>query len=165
MLETTTKIKKIAGISEMIVSDNPGEILITYSLGSCLGVTIYDPVVKIGGIIHCMLPLSSVDKKKAEKAPAMFVDCGFPLLLETMFKMGVQKKNIILKAAGCAQMLDPQGRFKIGERNFAMLRKILWKNGILINGQQIGGCVSRTVALDMETGITTIRSQGKEVEI
>ncbi len=159
-LETT-----VVGISDMAVSGNPAETLITYSLGSCLGVTIYDPVARVGGLIHCMLPLSSVDEKRAHATPAMFVDVGVPLFLEKALRMGADKKRLVLKAAGCAQLLDPEGLFRIGERNFALLRKLLWKNGILIKAQDIGGMVSRTVSLDVSTGKTFVRAQGETREL
>jgi chemotaxis protein CheD len=157
--------RKIIGISEMLVSGNPGEVLVTYSLGSCLGVTVYDPVANVAGMIHCMLPLSKIDKQKAEARKSMFVDTGIPYLFETMYKAGAKKENIVLKAAGCAQIMDPNGRFKIGERNFAVLRKLLWKNSVFIKGQAIGGNVSRTVRIDVETGKSIIVCNGEEVEL
>ncbi len=157
--------RKIIGISELAVSDNPGDVLTTYSLGSCLGVTVYDPVVRVGGMIHCMLPFSKIDKQKAEARKSMFVDTGIPYLFETMYSAGAKKEQIILKAAGCGQIMDPTGRFKIGERNFVVLRKLLWKNGVLIKGQAVGGNVSRTVKMDIETGKTIIVSNGEEVEL
>ncbi len=157
--------KKIVGISEMIVTNNTEELLVTYSLGSCLGVTVYDSVAMVGGMIHCMLPLSSVDKNKAGIKPAMFVDTGIPLLFEKMYELGAQKDRILLKAAGCGQIMDPNNRFKIGERNFTILRKLLWKNGVLIKNQDTGGNISRTVTLEMSTGRTFIKSQGTEKEL
>ena len=157
--------KRIIGISEMAVSDNPEETLITYSLGSCLGVTVYDPVARVGGMIHCMLPLSKIDRQKAELKKPMFVDTGIPYLFEAMYKAGARKKQIIVKAAGCSQIMDPNGRFKIGERNFAVLRKLLWKNGILLKGQAIGGTVSRTISIDIGTGKSILFCGGEEVEL
>lgn len=160
-----TMEKTVVGISELAVSNNPAEMLITYSLGSCLGVTVYDPVVQVGGLIHCMLPLSSVDDKKSKTTPAMFVDIGIPLFLEKILSMGAEKKRLILKAAGCAQILDPEGLFRIGERNFTLLRKLLWKNGILIKAQDVGGTTSRTLSLEMGTGKTFVRIQGETREL
>ena len=157
--------KIVVGISEMAVSNRPDDTLITYSLGSCLGLTAYDPQACIGGLIHCMLPLSSVDEKKSKEAPAMFVDTGVSLLFNKILDLGADKNRIVVKAAGCAQLLDPQKLFNIGERNFTVLRKILWKNNLLIKGQNIGGSVSRTVWLDMSTGKTIVKQQGQEVEI
>lgn len=153
------------GISEMVVSKNINEIITTYSLGSCLGVTIYDPVAKVGGMIHCMLALSKIDPKKAAEKPAMFVDVGIPLLFKSAYELGAEKKRIKVKAAGCAQLMDPKGTFKIGQRNYTVLKKLMWKNNMMIDGESIGESVSRTMILDMKTGITRIKSMGKLFEI
>ena len=158
-------MNQVVGISEFFVSDNGSDVLITYSLGSCLGLALYDPVIQVGGMIHCMLPLSKIDKIKAEKTPAMFVDTGVPLLLQHMFDMGGKRSRIIAKVAGCGQLLDDKKLFKIGERNYTVLRKILWKNNILIEAEDVFGTVSRTMSLKISSGITMIKSQGKEREL
>ncbi len=155
----------IIGIAEMAVSDNPEDVLVTYSLGSCLGVAIYDPVLKIGGMIHCMLPLSKVDQDKAAQRPAMFVDTGVPALLTDLFQLGMQRKQAIIKAAGAANVLDHKDLFRIGERNYTIFRKILWKNSMLIAAEDIGGSISRTIRLEIETGRFIVRSKGIETEL
>lgn len=155
-------VLRTVGISEMIVTDNPEEKLITYSLGSCLGVTVYDALNNVGGMIHCMLPLSSIDSDKAKTTPEMFVDIGVPALFEEFFQLGGDRSQMIVKAAGCAQMFDPKGLFNIGSRNFTLLRKLLWKNGILLKAQDVGGSVSRTLSLEISTGRTVVKSQGVE---
>jgi chemotaxis protein CheD len=149
----------------MRVSKNPDESLITYSLGSCLGVILYDPVVKVAGLLHCMLPLSKIDPQKAKVSPCMFVDTGVPLLFREAYALGAEKKNIIVRAAGCSSLLDEQGFFKIGERNFTVLRKLLWKNDVLIDKQDIGGNHSRTVSIAVGTGRVIIKTGGKESEL
>ena len=153
------------GISEMMVSNRSGDILVTYSLGSCLGITVYDPVAHVGGMIHCMLPLSRIDIQKAQKSPAMFVDTGVPALFEEAYRLGAQKSRMIVKVAGGAQILDEKGAFNIGQRNYAVLRKILWKNNVLIAAEDVGGSVPRTMYLEIDTGRVIIRSRGKKVEL
>ncbi len=160
-----SETSKTVGISELFVSNDINDSIITYSLGSCLGVTIFDPVAKVGGMIHCMLALSKIDPKKAAEKPAMFVDIGIPLLFKTAYELGAEKKRIKIKAAGCAQLMDPKGMFKIGQRNHTVLKKLLWKNNMLVDGESIGESVSRTMILDMKTGITKIKSMGKIFEI
>ncbi len=152
-------------ISDMKVSSNPDDILVTYSLGSCVGVALYDPLQKIGGLIHCMLPLSKVDPEKAKDVPYMFVDTGLPLMLQTLLNMGADKKRIIAKIAGGAVLLDDNGMFRIGERNHIVVRKLLWKNNILISSEDVGGTLARTVYLNINDGKTIIKSAGKEYEI
>ncbi len=131
------------GISEMKVSNRLDDILVTYSLGSCIGLSLYDPIHNIGGMIHCMLPLSKIDVEKAGHNPEMFIDTGVPSLLRTMFGMGAGKNRIVAKVAGAANIFNDKAKFNIGERNYTVLRKILWKNNILLSGEDIGGIIGR----------------------
>ena len=153
------------GISEMKVTDCPDDILVTYSLGSCIGVTIYDPEAMVGGMIHCMLPLSSHNKSKSEINPCMFTDTGIVKLLKAIYDLGGSRKRLIVKAAGASNLLDDQGLFMIGKKNHAIMRKVLWKNNILIASEDVGGSKARTLYLHMATGITIVKSGGKEVEL
>lgn len=153
------------GISEMKVSNQPDDVLVTYSLGSCVGLTLYDPVVRVGGMIHCMLPLSKIDPAKAALNPCMFTDTGVPALMTAMLQMGAQKQRLVARVAGAARLLDDQNTFKIGERNYIVLRKILWKNNILIAAEDTGGNKARTLYLHLDTGRTMVKSQGQEVEL
>jgi chemotaxis protein CheD len=155
----------VVDIADMAVSADPSDVLVTYSLGSCLGITVHDPVAHVGGMIHCMLPLSTVDAEKAKTKPYMFVDTGMTALLQTLFNMGVTKANAIVKVAGGASMLDKQGLFRIGERNMTVFRKIMWKNGMLIKAVDVGGEITRTVRLEIGTGRFLIKSSGQEAEL
>jgi len=149
----------------MRVSSNPSDVLITYSLGSCIGVAFYDADVKIGALIHCMLPLSRIDPQRAQVTPCMFADTGVPLALQMMFDMGAEKRRIVAKVAGAAKMLDDNDTFRIGERNWIVLRKILWKNNILIAAEDTGGSIARTMLLEIATGKTSIKSRGQQYEL
>ncbi|MBU8920398.1 MAG: chemotaxis protein CheD [Bacteroidales bacterium] len=149
----------------MKISDKMDDILVTYSLGSCIGLSVYDPVAKVGGMVHCMLPLSKVDPAKAKTNPHMFTDISIPTLLEELFKRGATRNNLVVKVAGCSSLLDNKGLFKIGERNYTVCRKILWKNNILIDGEEVGGAKPRTLLLYMDSGRTTVKNAGTEVEI
>jgi len=150
----------------MAITTGANDVIITYSLGSCLGVTLFDPQTRVGGMVHCQLPTCSTeDKTKAINNPAMFVDTGVTLLLQKFFGAGGAKNRMIVKAAGCAAILDSNGFFRIGERNITLFRKLLWKNSIILKGSEVGGDVSRTLVLDMATGRTLIRSKGEEREI
>jgi len=155
----------IVDIAGAAVADSPEEVLVTYSLGSCLGVTFYDPVLRIGGMCHCMLPLSQIDTQKAADKPFMFVDTGVTQLLEQMFKRGCRKKDLIIRAAGAARVMDNSNLFRIGERNYAVFRKVMWKNGLLIKREDIGGEKSRTLRLYVASGQLTVRSAGVEWEL
>lgn len=152
-------------ISEMRVSADPAQVLVTYSLGSCVGVTVYDPATGVGGLIHCMLPLSRIDPRKAAARPAMFVDTGLPALLQAVYDLGANQRRLLVKAAGGGSPLGPDEIFKIGQRNLAVLGKVLWKNGLDLRAQSVGGAQARTLALDLQSGRTIVRTDGKESEL
>ena len=153
------------GISDMMVANRPEDVLVTYSLGSCIGLTLYDPDAQVGGMVHCMLPLSRLDPARAVQTPGMFIDTGVVHLIQGVLDLGAQKRRLVAKVAGAAKLLDESGVFNIGERNYTVLRKILWKNNILIAAEETGGTIARTLYLHMDTGRTTIKSQGQEREL
>lgn len=153
---------KIVAISDLIISDCENDVIATYSLGSCVGVTLYDPVRRIGGMIHCMLPVSSNNTEKANNNPYMFVDTGLVKMIQQLLDSGARLENLICKVAGAGNPMDDQGRFRIGERNYAVLKKILWKNNILIKGENVGGKTAKTMFLHIKNGITIIKLNGKE---
>jgi len=153
------------GISDHFVTDNQEDVLITYSLGSCIGVTVYDPIAHVGGMIHCMLPLSKMYPDKSSQNPFMFIDTGLTKLLQEVYDRGAKSDRLIIKIAGGASLLDKTRMFRIGERNYAVTRKILWKNNLLISSEEVGGSKSRTLMLYMGTGKTTIKNKGLEVEL
>lgn len=156
----------IVGISEMGISDDPRETLITYSLGSCVGLTIYDPAIKTGGLIHCMLPTVTANKSDEEVNPLMYVDTGVLIFLERLFSLGVSRKRLICAVAGCgASSQTSEDIFKIGERNYTMLRKVLWKNGIIISGEVTGGSYPKTMTLEINTGIVHVKNGNVKTKI
>jgi chemotaxis protein CheD len=154
-------MKLVVGISDMKVSNKPEDTLITYSLGSCIGVVIWDPVAKVGGVLHYMLPDSSLDAEKAKLKPYMFADSGIPKLFKETYKYGAVKSRMVVKVVGGSQIMDTSGMFNIGKRNNAVLRKIFWKNKIMIAKEDVGGTGNRTVSLDIGTGITRLKVSGR----
>lgn len=153
------------GIGEMAVSASADEVLATHALGSCLAIALYDPVLRIGGMAHCMLPVSRVNTDKAREKPAMFVDLGVPALLTAMFNCGCRKKDLVTRVAGAARTMDTANLFRIGERNYAVFRKIMWKNGMLIRAEDVGGERARSLSLVIATGQVLVRSEGTEREL
>jgi chemotaxis protein CheD len=147
----------VVGIAEMRVTDDPEVTLVTYSLGSCAGVVIYDVEARVGGILHAMLPEAIGDRTEQSFNPCKFVDTGVPLLFSEAYKYGARKNRLEVAVVGCAQIMDDAGYFNIGKRNLAALRKLFWKNGILIRREHAEGTVSRTVKLDMRTGRVILR--------
>ncbi len=155
----------VVGISDMAISTKPDDKLITYSLGSCLGVTVYDPAVTIGGMIHCLLPLSNASKKQPVENPCMYVNTGVSLLIKMLIRQGAKKDRLIIKAAGGAHMHGRTLLFNIGEKNFATLQKLLRANNMPLAGKDVGGTIPRTCMLDMATGRTSIRTFGQSKDI
>jgi chemotaxis protein CheD len=150
----------IVGISDCKVTRDADSVLVTYALGSCIAVAMHDPVTKASGLLHYMLPESAIDAKKAEQNPFMFADTGIPRLIQAVKAAGGDGKRMIVQLAGGAQVLDSQGVFQIGKRNYLAARRILWKAGILIAGEAVGGEVSRTTRLEVGTGRLWIREGG-----
>ncbi len=156
----TPKKSLVVGVADMIASNDANAELVTYSLGSCLGVTVYDPLIKVGGLLHLMLPDSSIDAVKASTVPSMFVDTGVPRLFKTIFNLGANRNRVIIKVAGGAQFLDQQRTFNIGERNIRAFEEIIARNGVAIYARDLGGISSRTLRFDLATGNVSIHSPG-----
>ena len=160
-----TATPQFVGIGELKFAKGPQDLLVASNLGSCLGLAAYVPSTGEGGLLHCLLPLSKSDPQKAATRPTMFVDLGVPLLLEPLLKSGVSKNDIILYAAGCANINDEQNVFEIGKKNYTVLRKILWKNGMLIKAEHVGEAFGRTLSLEGGTGRVTVKAQGETVTL
>ncbi len=155
----------IVGVSDMKVSNNSDATIITYSLGSCIGVAIYDPVVNVGGLLHYMLPESKLDKDKAAKNPFMFADSGIPRLFKEAYRLGAKKQRMRVIIAGGAQVLDQKGFFNIGKRNHMAVRKIFWKNNVMTDFEDVGGNVNRTIRLIVKTGEMRLKVSGCEERV
>lgn len=156
--------KVIVGIADLAVSNNQGSILTTYSLGSCLGVAIYDPVAKVGGLLHAMLPDSSIDLNKAMANPGMFIDSGVPALFRAAYELRADKRRMLIYVAGGAQIMDSSGFFNIGKRNYEALVNLLRQHNLSIQSQEIGGLVNRTMSLNIGTGQVTLKVSGQTAE-
>ncbi len=154
----------IVGISDIKISNNPNETIVTYALGSCIGIVVYDPVAKVGGMLHYMLPDSTLDAKKARDNPAMFADTGIPSLFKACYSLGAEKKRMIVKVAGGASILDDTNFFRIGQKNIMAMRKIFWKNNVMINAEDTGANHNRTVRLEMASGKTYVKTSGGEMK-
>jgi chemotaxis protein CheD len=156
----------IVSISDGKVSRDPEATLITYALGSCVGVMLFDAKAGVGGLLHIMLPESSLDRGKAKENPFVFADTGVPELIRLMREAGAMTAGMSVRLAGGAQVLNDATLFSIGKRNYAAVRKALWKAGLLVDGEAVGGEVSRTVRMEVRTGRVWVREDcGTEVEM
>lgn len=153
------------GIADMKVSADLSDTLTTYCLGSCIGLSLYDPVAKVGGILHYMLPDDSINPLKGEKNPYMFGSTGIPRLFKACYQLGAEKKRLIVKVAGGAKVMNENGMFNIGKRNYAFLRKMLWKNNVMIDAENIGGNNNRTMYLRLSDGQVMVKLSREEMVV
>lgn len=153
----------VVGVADLKVSNQPDHVLVTHALGSCIGVAIYDPMARVGGLLHYMLPESSLDPGRAVENPCMFADTGIPLLFHQCYSLGAQKHRLKVKVAGGGQVLGGQEHFQIGRRNYAALRRILFRNNVLIDQEDVGGCQARTLFLEIASGRVWVKTTGMEI--
>lgn len=140
------------GIADYKVGRAPA-IVISYGLGSCIGISLYDPQIKVGGLVHVMLPDST--QARAHENLAKFADTGIPLLLKEVIALGAVKRRLVAKIAGGAQMFsfaNASDLMRVGQRNAEASKKALQAEGIPIVGEDTGGTYGRTVQIDLSTG-------------
>jgi Chemotaxis protein; stimulates methylation of MCP proteins len=147
----------------MAVSNNALVTLSTYALGSCIGVVAYDPVVKVGGILHLMLPDSSISPEKAVTQPAMFANTGLPMFFRALTGLKADRGRIRIFVTGGACVLTAHDNFKIGERNTKATLDYLAANGYRVRQQVTGGTTNRTVHLEIASGEMSLKTpEGRE---
>lgn len=164
MIQGSNKDQIVVNISDMKFSKRSEDVIVTFSLGSCVGVTAYDPVNKLGAMVHCLLPSSQSSPDKAKENPYMFVNSGVAGMVRVLFKLGAKRENLIFKVAGGANMRGDT-LFNTGQRNLEALRTLLDKNRITLAGKDVGGTIPRTMYLYMETGRVVVKTFGKEREL
>ncbi len=157
--------KLVVGIAEFAAANSPDMILTTYSLGSCIGVAVYDPVYAVGGLVHVMLPESKLSPEKAAARPGMFMDTGVPALLRAVCQMRADKSRLLVYVVGGAQIMDTSGYFNIGKRNYEALQGLLRQFGLRIYAEEVGGLVNRTVNLHIATGEVWLKISGQPKEV
>ena len=158
-------MRHVVGVADYKVSSVKTDIIVTHALGSCLGIAAHDPVAGVGGLFHVMLPASSVNPEKAKANPFMFVDAGLPEFFKKFYASRGEKSRMVVKVAGGAAMKGGKDFFAIGKRNYVTTRKLFWKNGIMIKGEDVGGSISRTMYLDISTGRVWITNSGQEKDL
>ncbi|MDP4108459.1 MAG: chemotaxis protein CheD [Bacillota bacterium] len=138
------------------------EQFVTYALGSCIGICLYDSGKKIGGLGHIMLPTKPAHR--ADEVPFRYADTCIPLMVEKMEKMGAARRSITAKIAGGAKMFevaDDNSFGNIGERNSIAVKDTLFKLKIPVIAEDIGLNYGRTVFFYTETGIMVVKSFAK----
>lgn len=144
-------IRRDVGIGDLWVSQGDEEIK-TYALGSCVALVVWDSAIKAGGMVHIALPEGQINLDKAREKPGYFADTGLPVLFSELKKAGANRKTCWVKLIGGASILDENNTFDIGRRNALAVKKYLWKIGLTLTAEDIGGTISRTVSLVVPTG-------------
>lgn len=142
----------VVGVGDCQVSNRPEVELVTHALGSCIAVAVYDPVVMVGGLLHFLLPESEVNPERSYSEPFLFADTGIPELFRRLYALGADRRRLSVRLVGGAQVLDPNGLFQIGRRNYYACRKILWNAGLPVDAEAVGGSISRTVRFEIGSG-------------
>ncbi len=148
------------GIADMKITRQEG-ILITYALGSCIGISFYDPMIKLGALLHIMLPERN---QMSDANIYKFADSGIRETLRKISAFGAVKGRLVCKIAGGAKMFEmkgPGGLGNIGERNANMVKKILQAEGLRVSGEDTGSNYARTMLIDVATGVVKVRTVGK----
>lgn len=151
------------GIADMKMAQNSG-MLITYALGSCIGICLYDQKIKLGALIHIMLPLNM----EAGRTNTMkYADTGIRETLKMMEAKGASRSRITAKIAGGAKMFEIKGGSlsNIGQRNIESVHNTLRREGIKLLQEDVGGTVARTLLFDVSNGLGCVRCYGKPEHI
>jgi chemotaxis protein CheD len=145
--------RQVIGIGELAVSDDPSTVITTHAIGSCIAVCIFDPLVSVAGMLHFLLPESAINPVRAQQQPAAFADSGIPLLFQAAYDHGLDKKRAIVKLVGGAEVAQTIGGvFTTGRRNALAARSLLWRNGVFVAAEDVGGTSARTLHLSVADG-------------
>ena len=164
ILATPYAQRLVVGVGDMAVSADSEAILSTYALGSCVGVVAFDPVNRAGGLLHIMLPDSSIAPAKALRNPALFADTGLALFFRALRGVRAYQANLQILVAGGAHVLFGTDPFRIGERNTEVTLDYLAKRSYTLRHTDIGGAVNRTLHLELGSGYVTLKTPGDEMQ-
>lgn len=148
----------VVGVGDMAVSNNSQMVLSTYALGSCVGVVAYDPVMKVGGLLHFLLPDSTLSPQKASAQPGMFADTGLPVFFNALYGLKAHPTRIRIFVCGGASVLSGQDPFKIGDRNVTAAMNYLNRQGLVVKQRDVGGTVNRTIHLEISSGSVELKT-------
>lgn len=158
------------GLGEMAVTRSSDDVLAAYGLGSCLGICMIDPVTKVAGLLHAVLPEAlNISESENPSNSSKYVDRGIEGLLAAMVKEGANRSRIVVRMVGGANMLTAPGlisTFDIGTRNIEKARVTFQRLNIKITAEEVGGHTGRTVHIYVADSRVTVRVIGeKEHEI
>jgi chemotaxis protein CheD len=157
------KKRIVVGIGEFAVSNDRESTILTHALGSCVAVCLWDPQARVAGLIHVLLPDSRINADRAATQPAAFADTGIPLLFQTAYAYGVMKKRCQVRLVGGADVTGiGAGQTSVGKRNILAARALLWKNGVMLQAEAVGGHDARNVSMDVCDGRVQVTSSARQ---
>jgi chemotaxis protein CheD len=149
--DETRWLKVEAG--ELIVSKGVGDVLVTSApVGSSMAVCLWDPESGVGGLLHFLWPDSKLNPARAESEPACFADTGLRLLFEQAGLMGAAKGRCKVQLVGAAQIADRDEADRWAKRNLLAARSVLWRSGVFLDGEDVGGTKARRASLSVSNG-------------
>jgi chemotaxis protein CheD len=156
----------VVGIGDCKWTRSPDISLTAYALGSCVALAVYDPIVRIGGLLHLMLPGRRPEIASDGSNLFMFAESGVPILIDETLRLGAHKQRLLIGIAGGAKIMDQSSMFEIGSRNLAMVESILRARNLATTGRSVGGEVPRTAGLDIGKGRFWVLENGtKKVDL
>ena len=150
----------VVGISDCKVGRGADDTVITYALGSCVGLALYDSRTKVGGILHILLPDSQFRSGSSVFNPFMYADTGVQGMLRLLEEQGADRGHLVAKAAGGANMLRHSSLLDIGKRNIETTLDILKRERIPLLSQSLGGTVGRSMQISLDDGTVHVRLLG-----
>lgn len=155
-------MRTVVKLADMQVVRASEGTIVTHALGSCIGISVFDPVAKVGGMLHFMLPAPKPGSDPpANLGPHPFASKAVPELFRSIYAKSGDKERLIVCVAGGAETLQAGSANKIGPRNWTMLRKLLWKNNVAVAASDVAGNSSRNMSLDLSDGTVTVTKDGQ----
>ena len=137
----------ITGPAQMNIENTLNVTLVSSSLGSGIGLAAYDPGTNIGGILHFLLPSSSLNKPRAKKSPFMFADTGIAAFIQALDQHGAKRSELKLVAAGGSRSFNQETPYDIAQRNCLAIKAILAEYQLAISHEDFGGNFYRTLKI------------------
>jgi chemotaxis protein CheD len=159
--QTGEPAKHMVGLAGFEVSQDPNVLLCTSPLGACLAIAIYDPKVKVGGVLHSLLPASRLAPDRAVSCPGMFLDTGLKALFARARQLNATKENLRVFVAGAAQIMDESPGFNIAKSNCDMLGELLAEQGVRVYARAVGGRTNCSLELTLATGEVRVKYSGR----
>jgi len=156
----------VIGLGELRVSNDPEITLACLGLGSCIGISAYDPVVRVGAMAHVVLPHS--DEQPGEKSPAKYANHAVPLIISELEKLGALRRRIVIKIVGGAKFISTikaGSLLDVGERNTVAVQKALSDHRLTLEAEDVRGSLGRSLWLSIETGVTRMKQASTEIRI